>query len=294
MISSEAHSAIRAILSKHISDNISSFEVRSVGGGSINESYQILLNGGLRYFCKLNSTISWPDFFEKEKKGIQLLQNKQVIRLPQVIACTSLESGMIIIIMDWIDQGLKNERFWIRFGEQLAALHRVSNHFYGLDEDNYMGALPQSNHPCANWIDFFINERLKLQIEIARKKNLLENNHIRQFEKLYSKLSEIFSQEIPSLIHGDLWSGNFLSDERGNPVLIDPAVYYGHRCMDLAMTTLFGGFDKKFYDVYNYHFPFPSNYQEQWQICNLYPLLIHLNLFGKAYLNDIVNTIKHY
>jgi fructosamine-3-kinase len=132
------------------------------------------------------------------------------------------------------------------------------------------------------------------QVELALMNKLLETAHALQFEKLYKKLEQIFPSGPSSLLHGDLWSGNFLADDMGNPVLIDPAVYFGHRSMDLAMTTLFGGFQKAFYESYHYYYPFPENYQQQWDICNLYPLLIHLNLFGKSYQSDIVRTIAQY
>jgi protein-ribulosamine 3-kinase len=114
------------------------------------------------------------------------------------------------------------------------------------------------------------------------------------FENLYRELESVFDIEQPSLLHGDLWNGNFMCDQNSEPVLIDPALYFGHRSMDLAMTALFGGFEKSFYEAYNYHFPFPNNYREQWEICNLYPLLIHLNLFGAGYLGQIGRTLERF
>ncbi len=132
------------------------------------------------------------------------------------------------------------------------------------------------------------------QVKLASDKHLLPSSHAARFERLYERLPAIFPPEPPALLHGDLWSGNFLCNHRQQPVLIDPAVYYGHRSMDMAMTTLFGGFDKPFYDSYHYHYPLPPNYREQWEICNLYPLLIHLNLFGLGYLADILHTIQRY
>jgi protein-ribulosamine 3-kinase len=111
---------------------------------------------------------------------------------------------------------------------------------------------------------------------------------------LYDKLPEIFPPEPSSLLHGDLWSGNFLCNEQSEPVLIDPAVYFGHRSVDLGMTTLFGGFDKSFYDAYAYWGTLPENYHEQWEVCNLYPLLIHLNLFGTGYLSSIAATLRRF
>jgi len=293
MVSTADQSRIKAIISQQLAIPVSSFRAEVIGGGSINDTYKLVINGSLRFFCKINSTEKFPRLFEKEKHGIECLGNQHIIRVPRIIACESQAQNQALIL-EWIEQGLKTEKFWANFGEQLAALHHTSSSFFGFGEDNYMGALPQSNKPSATWIDFLIHERFVPQIALALKKNLLEAGHARQFEKLYKKLEDIFPIETPSLLHGDLWSGNFLADETGNPVLIDPAVYFGHCSMDLAMTTLFGGYDKIFYKAYHYHFPFPNNYREQWEICNLYPLLIHLNLFGKSYQSEIVRTIKHY
>ena len=124
-------------------------------------------------------------------------------------------------------------------------------------------------------------------------KKLLATVHIKKLENLSSNMPALFDQERPSLLHGDLWSGNFMCDLNNQPVLIDPAVYYGHRSVDLAMTTLFGGFRQPFYDAYHYHFPLPANHKEQGEICNLYPLLVHLYLFGAGYLSQIENTLSH-
>ncbi|MBK5270723.1 MAG: fructosamine kinase family protein, partial [Bacteroidia bacterium] len=165
---------------------------------------------------------------------------------------------------------------------------------FGFAEDNYMGALPQLNVQKNNWPDFFIHCRLQPQIKLALERHFLQAKHIDGFENLYLRLSSVFNDETTALLHGDLWSGNFMCNENSHPVLIDPAVYYGNRNMDLAMTTLFGGFDKLFYESYNYHFPFPNNYAEQWEICNLYPLLIHLNLFGSGYLSQIESILRKF
>jgi fructosamine-3-kinase len=199
-----------------------------------------------------------------------------------------------LLVLEWIESGIRNETFWKKFGEQLAQLHTISREHFGFVEDNYMGSLTQVNSFATNWTDFFIRCRLQPQIELAINNHLLQKSHIASFESLYKKMGSVFNIEKPSLLHGDLWSGNFMCNDRSLPVLIDPAVYFGHRSMDLAMTTLFGGFDRAFYDSYHYHFPFPANHSEQWEICNLYPLLIHLNLFGQSYLSDIAGTLKKF
>ena len=213
--------------------------------------------------------------------------------VPQVISYEMIDNYQLLLL-EWIEPGIQNENFWKKFGGQLAQLHCVSNEYFGFAENNYMGSLPQLNSFTKNWTDFFINYRLRPQIKLAGTKKLLQKNHTHYFESLFKKLDSIFTIEKPSLLHGDLWSGNFMCNDQSLPVLIDPAVYFGHRSMDLAMTTLFSGFAKEFYDSYHYHLPFPPNYPEQWEISNLYPLLIHLNLFGESYLPGIIATLKKF
>lgn len=293
MLPSELESAIRNCLSGRLNTPITSFRSQAVGGGSINYTYRLDINNSLHFFCKVNLLEKFTDLFLKEKRGIELISEKNAIRVPKIIDC--FNAGFYqVLILEWVDEGLKTEKFWKSFGEQLARLHHETNSFFGLDHDNYMGALCQRNKKNDSWIDFLIHERLAPQVELAFTHHLLEANQVEQFENVFKQLVNIFPPEAPSFLHGDLWSGNFMVDADGNPVLIDPAVYWGHRSMDLAMTTLFGGFDNIFYEAYNHYYRFPENYREQWEICNLYPLLIHLNLFGKSYLHDIAQTIKQY
>jgi len=267
--------------------------LHATGGGSVNEAYRVRINGRMNYFLKINASSPYNDFFEKEKLGLEYLKKQNTIRLPGVIALYT-ERNFQLLLLEWVEQSVPSANFWTVFGEQLAALHQISATQFGFETNNYMGALYQSNSFSNHWTDFFIENRLKPQLKIAVEKKLLENKQVFLFEKLYNKLDGIFDQEKPALLHGDLWSGNYLCDENGRPVLIDPAIYYGHRNVDLAMTTLFGRFDPVFYEAYNYHYPLPNNYREQWDICNLYPLLIHLNLFGRTYLSQIDSILKNY
>jgi fructosamine-3-kinase len=273
--------------------NISSFQLHSVGGGSINDTYQVTINQNIHFFLKTNSATKFPGLFQKEKAGLEFIHRQKLIHVPAVIACDETDNCPLLLL-EWINKGIKTEKFWKDFGKQLAALHHATHSHFGFFEDNYMGALPQTNNPQKSWIDFFIEHRLKPQIQMAQGKKLLSAKHISHFESLYPKLAEVFNEEKPSLLHGDLWSGNYMCNQNSEPVLIDPAVYFGHRSMDLAMTTLFGGFDKSFYDSYHYYFPFPSNYYQQWDVCNLYPLLIHLNLFGSGYLGQVERILKKF
>lgn len=269
------------------------FEIHSVGGGCINYTYKLTLPDKRSFFCKINSSVALPNLFTSEINGLELLARQKIIKVPVVIDLAHLGADQILVL-EWIEPGKFNNNFWEIFGEQLALLHTVQNSTFGLDEDNYMGSVPQINQWRNSWIDFFREMRLEPLVAKCINMQLLTSKHQKQFENIYLKLKEVFPYEQPCLSHGDLWSGNFMCNVHAQPVLIDPAVYYGHRSVDLAMTKLFGGFDKAFYESYNYHLPFPHNYKEQWQICNLYPLLIHLFLFGSSYLPQIQRTLNQF
>jgi protein-ribulosamine 3-kinase len=270
--------------------NTSVNEIQTVGGGCINETYKIKTSGGT-FFCKTNSASKFPQLLQKEKLGLKLLAKQKIIHVPGVINCSETANKQILIL-EWIEEGYKTNQFWKTFGEQLAALHQITNDKFGLREDNYMGSVVQLNSMEIDWTGFFIKQRLQPLIKLCQ--HYLTLKHYRHIEILYKRLPIIFCEEKPSLLHGDLWSGNFMCDENKSPVLIDPAVYFGHRSVDLAMTTLFGGFHSLFYEAYHYHFPLPSNYKEEWKVCNLYPLLIHLYLFGRSYLSQIEQTLEEF
>lgn len=293
MIPSSFQNRIKTFISRELGIPVPALDFKPIGGGSINDCYRVRVNSKHNFFCKVNSATQFPCMFEKERNGLELLGAEKIIRVPRVFGCFESDDQQFLLL-EWIEQGIRSKAFWKTFGEQLAALHIVPRPDAGLQEDNYMGALRQVNKVTSNWIEFFIHQRLEPQLRLATDNRLIETSHIKQFEQLYKQLPEIFPVENFSLLHGDLWSGNYLCDTDGLPVLIDPAVYNGHRSMDLAMTTLFGGFDQVFYAAYNYQLPFPANYAEQWEICNLYPLLIHLNLFGRSYLNKILSVIQYY
>jgi protein-ribulosamine 3-kinase len=150
-----------------------------------------------------------------------------------------------------------------------------------------MGSLLQSNEPLSLWTGFFIERRLQPLVKTCFDEGLLGSKHISQFEKLYTELPAVFGTQVPSLVHGDLWSGNFIAATDSTPVLIDPAAYFGVPAVDIGMSKLFGGFDAAFYEAYNYHATPSREFDEQCMVCNLYPLLVHLKLFGSGYLRGI-------
>lgn len=283
----------QALLQAFLSEAVSPagpLRMQAVGGGSINETYRIGW-GDRRYFGKLNSASKFPQLFQKEKAGLRLLSSQGILRTPDVVACGE-KNGRQVLLLEWIEPGERTKNFWQTFGERLARLHRVSAPFFGLTEDNYMGSVPQSNRRHPTWPRFFWEERLQPLLALCR--HHLSGTHVGRFETLAARLEEIFADEPPSLVHGDLWSGNFLCSTDGEPVLIDPAVAFGHRSVDLGMTTLFGGFPPPFYDAYRYHFPLPANDEEQRAVCNLYPLLVHLYLFGRSYLAPVEKTLERF
>ncbi len=195
--------------------------------------------------------------------------------------------------MEHIPKGQPASNFWQQFGHGLAAMHKNTNEIFGLNEDNYIGTIPQPNKPANSWAAFYTQRIMHLmQMALVEKKCAL--NDVLLAEKLCAKFDALFPTEQPALLHGDLWSGNFMAGETGQPVIYDPAVYYGHREMDIAMTMLFGGFDKQFYTHYNEAYPLQPGWQQRVQLCQLYPLLVHLFLFGGHYYYSVMDIIKKY
>lgn len=265
---------------------------RLIGGGSINDACAFVF-GGQEYFIKWNSAGRYPGMFAAEARGLGLLGGAGCIRLPEVLH-TAEAGSYAYLLLEWIPAGRTGEEFWELFGQQLAALHRNSSDSFGLDHDNYIGSLVQRNDPRDNWPEFFVQMRLEPQLKLARDAGLADAGLAARFDKLFHRMHQLFPHEPPSLLHGDLWSGNHLCGAGGVPVLIDPAVYYGFREMDLAMSRLFGGFDRQFYQSYHNAFPFETGWEERVGLCNLYPLMVHLNLFGSSYLGQVQYELKRF
>jgi len=269
---------------------INSFHFAS--GGCINQGGKLDTSAG-DFFIKWNSAENYPNMFAAEAKGLRLLYETHAFRIPAVINFAELTNYQILLL-EFIEGESRNANYWQNLGQQLAALHKYSASQFGLDHDNYIGSLTQRNHQHRSWADFFIHERIDPLVRQCIDKGLCPTNRINDFESLYNKLPSIFPDEAPALLHGDLWSGNLISDEKGNPVLIDPAVYFGHREMDIAFTTLFGGFDPAFYNAYKDAFPLLAGFEQRKSVYNIYPLLVHAILFGGGYLNQALDVLKRY
>ena len=261
--------------------------VSPISGGCINECYKLTTNRD-SYFIKLNKKFN-P--FVEEQKGLDILRATRTFFIPKVLLIGKYEDYSFLL-MEYIESENQTSNFWNDFGKKLAALHKISNESFGFDHNNYIGSLQQINTWHANSIEFFINCRLIPQLELLNDIN--DNQFFKSFDALFNILNEILPDGKPSLLHGDLWSGNYMVGKNGNPAIVDPAVYYGFREADIAMSKLFGGFANQFYDTYNETFPLEINWQSRVQVWNLYPLLVHANLFGTSYLNQVKSIIKNY
>jgi protein-ribulosamine 3-kinase len=264
----------------------------AVGGGCINHGGKLETSSGT-FFLKWNDALKYRDMLALEVRGLNLLQSKQTIRIPSVID-SGEEDGFQFLLMRFIEQGRRSAHYWENFGSQLASLHSNSFNVYGLDHDNYIGSLHQANHTNASWTDFFIHNRLQAQLDLAASRTRVPSSVQKKFEKLFLKLPSLLPNEKPSLLHGDLWSGNILIDESGEPCLIDPATYYGHREVDLSMTQLFGGFDNQYFKAYQETWPLMPGFEERFDLYNLYPLLVHVNLFGPSYLGQVDSILNRF
>lgn len=260
------------------------------GGESINESFKIETSSG-NFFLKRNDRLLYPNMFVKEAEGLNLLKQNCTIHIPDVISVGEYENYQFLILR-FIDKGLAGKTFWEDFGNGLAQLHKHSQTEFGLTQNNYIGSLPQQNKPQKDWTTFFIQERLQPMVAYALTHKKLSHAHYDRFQLLYKKIENFFPEEKPSLLHGDLWNGNFMANADGHPVIFDPAVYYGHREMDIAMTKLFGGFHEKFYSSYHETYPLNDGWEERIKICNLYPLLVHVNLFGGSYKSEVETILN--
>lgn len=263
-------------------------KVSPVGGGSISQSNLIEAHSGARLFVK---QLEAPPsrFFEAEMEGLSYLSAACNLPVPEVFGY-----GTSFIAMEYLQPRQHHADFWALLGELLACLHSQTREQFGFVNDNYCGLSVQTNafHSCG--YDFYTSQRLLPQAELAHHAKLLSSA---DYDNIL-RVCELLPQRIPvqpaSLLHGDLWSGNIHVSKVGEPVFIDPAVYYGWAEMDLAMTQLFGGFPAQFYQAYSSVRPLDADWRGRIPLYNLYPLLNHLNLFGGSYLEDIRTILARF
>ncbi len=292
----EQFSFFESILFSALGQTVQVIEMQFVSGGNINMSAQVFSSEGV-FFVKWNqleqSPLEQPDIFEVEARGLDLLRKTDALQIPQVIG-HGHQADKSYLVLEYIDPGTPSKDYWETLGHSLAILHSHTQPMFGLNFSNYIGSLPQSNTLTANGYDFFFEHRLLPQAGLALYKGLLSKPTYDALLRLRTRLPDLLPNERPALLHGDLWSGNVLINENGQPALIDPSVYYGFREAELAFTKLFAGFDDRFYDAYHETFPIQDGFGERVAIYNLYPLLVHVNLFGSGYVSGVERVLKQF
>ncbi len=296
MINPHLATSLTAIIGNHCGEPIGIAGDRSLGGGCINDAWIIETTNRQEYFVKANRDAPLR-MFTSEAAGLEALSGVGVIRVPQVIGVCRAGDGTCVLVLEAIRVGTRRRRFDYEFGSQLARFHRRSSQgTFGFAIDNFIGATPQPNKITEDWVAFWREYRLDFQIKLAADEGRIDATFVKLAERLGEKLPGLIGQpgEPACLLHGDLWSGNYLVDDSGEPVLIDPAVYYGRREAEFGMISLFGGFGSEFYAGYEDVWPLEAGYADRFEIYKLYHLLNHLNLFGSGYLSSCREIIRRF
>lgn len=279
---------VKGILEEKLEVNI--LHVNEVSGGDTAKSFKVNIDDGAILFCKVLDAIDSKKMLGSEISGLSLLS--KFINTPQVINNFHMENYSILLL-EWLDFKIATNDEMKTFGKGLAKLHRETSNSYGLEEDNYISTLIQKNTVFEDWTEFYMENRLVPHIKVLYDQGSIDRKTVKNAE-LFSKVIGLeIPKESPSLIHGDLWNGNYMTTQRGT-YLFDPATYYGHREIDIAMTLLFGSFGRSFYEAYQEEFPLEKGFMQRLDIHQLYPLLIHARLFGSQYIHKVVNTLHKY
>jgi fructosamine-3-kinase len=275
--------ALRAVLEDQ---GLKVQSVTPLTGGMINQATRLQTSEG-PFFIKANVNAP-PGLFQKEAEGLCALTTTQTVRVPKVLHFAEATSeAPAFLLLEWIESAAPDNQSDMtrRFAQDLAALHQApAPEKFGWQNDNYLGELSQINTPCASWPQFYRECRLEPQISLAQARKLLPVTREKLLHSLMSRLDDLLGdfQARPSLLHGDLWSGNYITSGE-QTVLVDPAVYYGEREMEIAFIELFGDFPPGFIAAYQHYFPLQDGYQKRRPLHQLYPLLVHLNHFGETY-----------
>jgi len=283
-------SELAVAIGKAIGATLQPRPAAAVHGGSINECHRWESDSG-PLFVKVAS-LTARSMFEAEAAGLAELRRADAVRVPRVLGIAATEQE-VALVLEWIELVSTTRASEAALGEQLAAQHRVTAAAFGWHRDNTIGSTPQLNAWCDDWVSFFRERRLRPQLDLARS-NGFEGRLQDAGRALLSRLDRLLPlpHEPPSLLHGDLWGGNWGTDAGGGPVIFDPAVYFGDRVADIAMTRLFGGFGASFYAAYERMWPMPAGSDKRIMLYNLYHILNHLNLFGGGYLAQALSSIE--
>jgi fructosamine-3-kinase len=258
-----------------------------VSGGDINAAHAARLDDGRTVFVKSN-TDAPAGMFATEARGLAWLAEARALRIPRVLA-----QGPGFLVLEHLASGPRRRDHDELLGRGLAALHRAGAPSFGLDHDNFIGRLPQANAPLGTWAAFYRERRLVPQLRLAVDAGRASPAVRRGFDRLLPQLETVVGPaEPPARLHGDLWGGNAMPDGDGRPCLIDPAVYGGHREVDLAMMRLFGGFSARVFAAYEEAFPLPPDSEARVPLYQLYFLMVHVNLFGGSYVGSVERALE--
>lgn len=262
-----------------------------VSGGDINDSYRLQC-AGTSYFLKVNS-LDKLRMFELEKEGLITLEQAKVFKIPEVYGVGSGNQHSFLL-MEWLSEQKPNELQWQLFGKNLSELHSHTQDSFGFTSDNYIGSIYQRNDLRSTWNAFFLECRIEPLVRKAFDSGFIQKKHLRGFEGFSAEVASLFPASKPSLLHGDLWSGNFMYSGEKSMAVFDPSVYYGHPEMELAFTQLFGGFPAVFYEAYEAQSPLEKGFYKRIDLYNLYPNLVHLLLFGHVYLGAVTSVLMKF
>jgi fructosamine-3-kinase len=277
------HEHLRSSIAEILGEEIR--HVTPLSGGDISNAYRVETPGRI-LLLKVHEGHKALAMFTAESGGLEAIVATGTIRAPRVEYCGVI-GDTAILLMEYVETKRPGPADDERLGRQLAQMHQVTHKQFGWATDNFIGSLPQKNTWYDDWIEFYMANRLRRQIAMAMDRNLLSARDVPSEEQLVARLEDLFHDVRPSLVHGDLWGGNFLISSEGEPYLIDPAIYYGHSEVDLAMSRLFGGFGDRFYSAYQDLIPRAPGHMARNEIYQLYYLLVHLNLFGATYLGPV-------
>ncbi len=289
MIGAELERALRFALGSSVK------RASRLSGGDINDAFELELSSGTHVFLKTNARAA-TSMFPAEARGLDWLRAAGELRVPEVLAVSSGRAGEPgFLVLELLKSGRRCADFDERLGRGLARLHRFGAPRFGLDHDNFIGSLVQRNQSHASWAEFYWNERLEPQLARAVSAGLASARLSEGFARLGKRLPFLVgTEEAPARLHGDLWGGNLHVDDVGAPCLIDPAVYGGHREMDLAMMRLFGGFSESVFRAYAEEWPLAAGHAERIALYQLYPLMVHVNLFGGGYVESVERALARY
>lgn len=264
----------------------------AVQGGDISHSY-CLHAPNVKYFLKVNDAALYPHMFEKEAEGLGALRENSTFIIPKVIRCGYAQKQQYLVL-EWLEKSAPQQTLWQNFGTALAMLHQKPQPFFGWQQDNFIGSLVQHNQVHSTWHLFYQECRIMPLVKILFNAGVFSITDIASAELICKRIEQLFPPEPPSLIHGDLWSGNYMVAKNGCAAVFDPAVYYGHREMDIGMTKLFGGFHERFYDFYNDAYLLEKGWRQRVPLTQLYPLLVHAVLFGGHYVSNAREIMAEY